>query len=235
MIKGVLFDKDGTLLGFHKAWHGILTEVFLRFESDLGIEPSTIERLKLAAGYQRDGFAPASVVRYLSISELIDRWFEGCHELDRTRLREPMRGVFEQSAVGSDLAVKVLPGARETLDVLSTRGYPLGVATADMPHSTCAGLERTGLLEYFSFIGSDDGQHRPKPHPEMAHRFCSESGIRPEELLVVGDSAIDLEFAHNAKASFAGIATAYNDFEPPGTDGAAFVPHLGELIPRFGL
>ena len=128
----------------------------------------------------------------------------------------------------------ILPGVATTLRYLSKKRYHLGVATADSLESTRHGLTRAGILRHFSFLGCDDGTFPAKPDPSMAHEFRRLHGIH--ELLIVGDSTSDLEFAGNAAARFVGIATAYNRLIRDEEGGASvIIRSMHELIVRCAL
>ena len=95
----------------------------------------------------------------------------------------------------------------ETLDYLSRKDYRLGVATVDTLTATVAGLRKTGILEYFDYLGTGDDS-RPKPDTSLADGFCSQCGVLPSELLIVGDGENDMVFAENVGAHFIGIDAA---------------------------
>ncbi len=84
------------------------------------------------------------------------------------------------------------------------------------------------LLCYF-FIFTIIGVN-PKPSPDMAFDFCNQMKISPRELLIVGDSVTDMEFAENAKAQFIGIKTDYNDFEEFAKHNKTAVDNIQDII-----
>lgn len=235
MIRAVLFDKDGTLLEFASTWHRIFTSVFRRFRTELGLDEAAVEQIKRASGYRDDGFEPESIAQHMSTSGIIDRWAT-C--LARHDLRDPMRRIVQSAAVEPSVAIDLLPGVASMLHYLSAKRYHLGIATADSFESTRHGLTRAGILHHFSFLGCDDGTHPPKPDPSMAYEFRRLHGVAEQELLIVGDSASDREFARSAGARFVGIAAAHNRFGAMKDDegGATVVIRsMDELIERCAL
>ena len=123
----------------------------------------------------------------------------------------------------------------ETLDYLRRKDYRLGVATVDTLTATVAGLEKTGILEYFDYLGTGDDS-RPKPDTSLADRFCSQYGILPNELLIVGDGENDMLFAQNVGAHFIGIDAAGVGASSVFRDaGQRAVADIREIIGDFDL
>jgi phosphoglycolate phosphatase len=55
-----------------------------------------------------------------------------------------------------------------------------------------------GLEEWFDIIVSARDVVRPKPHPELFDLIMTHYDITPEEVIYIGDSIVDQEFARNA-------------------------------------
>ncbi len=84
--------------------------------------------------------------------------------------------------------------------------YWLAVATG----KSRAGLERaladTGTAACFVATRTAD-ECRAKPHPEMLLSLCDEMGLRPQEVLMIGDTCQDLQLAANAGADAVAVCT----------------------------
>ncbi len=63
-------------------------------------------------------------------------------------------------------------------------------------------LEGFELTGYFNFVMTAARSTYPKPHPEPLNRVLAHYGIRPDEALFVGDSAVDCQSAAAAKVPF---------------------------------
>ncbi len=235
MIKGILFDKDGTLLEFLTLWHGIIGNVLTDLEVHHSISGETIEELKRVSGFKKDNFEKESRIQYLATSQIADLWYEIVRrESDRITYKELMY-LFEENALADNLEIKPLEGVKELLAYLKTKGYALGVATADTGLSTCNGLNKSEIIGYFDFIGYNEEGVRPKPFPDMAHAFCRQMNLTSGELLIVGDSVTDMEFAENAKAQFIGIKTDYNDHEEFTKHNKTAVESIQDIVPVLNL
>ncbi|OPL08472.1 MAG: hypothetical protein AVO33_10975 [delta proteobacterium ML8_F1] len=227
-FKGILFDKDGTLFEFETLWHDIMGKLFKRLSERYGVTSEQLGALKAYSGYGEEAFEKESPSQYLSTHELTRAWgdilFPG-----KPGIASELMALFEEVALEAAEQVQLLEGVSEILEFLKARGYALGIATADTWGSTYKGLKQSGILDYFDYVGVDDGVTRPKPHPEHALKFSRRVGIELKEMLIVGDSFNDFKFAQNAGVPFVGIQARYNDFEKM-EDEALFVIHKVEEL-----
>ena len=123
----------------------------------------------------------------------------------------------------------------ETLGYLKRKDYRLGVATVDTLTATMAGLRKTGILDYFDYLGTGDDA-RPKPDTSLADGFCRHCGVLPRELLIVGDGENDMVFARNAGAHFIGFDAAGESTSPVFREaGQRSVADIREIIDVFDL
>lgn len=236
MIKGILFDKDGTLIEFRDYWHVVISRLFAILEKKYKLKPETVLLLKEISGYLPDGFQKESIIQYAATSQIIASWNEIIkREEGKTPGREKLFALFEEVALSEDIEIRSLPGVNRLLPYLKEKGYLLGIATADSRKSAVHSLGRAGLLEYFDYIGCNEDNTQAKPSPQMAYTFCSQAGIKTEELLIVGDSVTDMEFAENAGASFAGLLTEYNDHARIEELTATTVTTIDEIIEKYHL
>ena len=82
----------------------------------------------------------------------------------------------------------LVPGAKEMLDTLQTKGYRLFAASNSFGHLQRSRLEHAGILHYFedTFISMDIGYDKPDIRfYQEALRRC---GLQPFEVLMIGDS-----------------------------------------------
>lgn len=96
--------------------------------------------------------------------------------------------------------MKMEEGFRETLDELRGR---LGLAVCtNRSTSMDAVLEEFGLSEYFSLVMTAAKASRPKPHPEPLLKILRHFSLSADEVLFVGDSAVDSQAAAAAGVPF---------------------------------
>lgn len=190
-IKGILFDKDGTLVDFNATWFGVAD--FMALDAAEG-DRWKADKLLAVAGFDFTAkrFKPDSIFASGTNLDVVELWFP------RLSSEEQLGAVarFNEitSAQGSAMAVP-LPGALETLATLHRKSYRLGVATND----STSGCERTlltlGIAQLFEAAYGYDAVANPKPAPDTILAFSDLTGLRPAEIAMVGDNRHDLEMA----------------------------------------
>jgi len=97
-------------------------------------------------------------------------------------------------------------GVAELLDELAGRGHQLAVATGKSAAGLIHSLEEAGLSSRFGGWRTAD-RTAPKPDPAMLVELVEEFAVDPRRVLMVGDTAFDLEMA--ARAGVASLGVSY--------------------------
>ncbi len=189
MIKGAIFDLDGTLLDSMFLWDSI-AEDYLR---SLDILPK--ENLNKAF----EGFTMADAANYyrthygvaLSVEEIID-------------------GVNAMIAHKYETEAKLKPGAAEYLLFLRERGVKICVATATDRTIVERTLGRLGVLDFFEGIFTCAEVGRGKDKPDIYRAALDILGTKKEETLVFEDALFALK---TAKADGFFTVGVYDKFE----------------------
>ena len=82
----------------------------------------------------------------------------------------------------------------------------LGIATAHVSQAIVPALERFGWQNYFCTVQTAD-KAPSKPHPAMVLQALSETGVKAEDAIMVGDTAFDIEMA--CAAGVRGVAVSW--------------------------
>jgi phosphoglycolate phosphatase len=190
-IKGILFDKDGTLVDFNATWLGIAD--FMAMDAAEG-DRWKADRLLAAAGFDfaTKRFKPDSIFASGSNMDVVELWFPRLSNEDQLLAVSRFNEIT--SVQGSSMAV-ALPGVIDSLRALHNRSYRMGVATNDSTSGAEKTLATLGVAQLFDAAFGYDAVANPKPAPDTVIAFCDLTGLRPGEIAMVGDNRHDLEMA----------------------------------------
>ncbi|AXE86872.1 HAD-IA family hydrolase [Streptomyces sp. Go-475] len=98
------------------------------------------------------------------------------------------------------------PDADALLRKLDSRGVALAVVTNNSALAAEAYLERRGLLSYFTTVQGRraDDPGLMKPHPDVLFRALRVLGLGPDDAVMIGDTATDVQAAARAGVGFVG-------------------------------
>lgn len=102
------------------------------------------------------------------------------------------------------------PHVRETLHALhAAPGLCLGVATGKSARGLDKVLDGHDLAAFF--VTRQVADHHPsKPHPSMIRAALAETGVAPEDAVMIGDTSYDMEMAQAAGIAGIGVAWGYH-------------------------
>ena len=219
-IRGILFDKDGTLLDFNSIWipaancliDNILHK-YCEFDND-----TIRNELFQSIGIEGKNISGQGILASGTVFDIADAF--------TNVLRKEKKEVFVKDIINSvseslcefvkDNGDKVVPigNLPRLFCKLKNMNIKIGIATSDTIMSTEYCLKTLGIFEHFDFIGTSDGKYNPKPSPELIHNFCKVTGLKEQEVAIVGDTITDMEFAKNGKAGLAvGVLSGTSNLE----------------------
>lgn len=227
MLKGIIFDLDGTLISLH-------------------VDGSAFRR-EIAQELSRGGFRMDLIQaesKSLYIQDILDRArsqvLDGLVVADYDEVRRMTFKALDSLEVEWIRHSRLLPGADAILSRLSGEGrgsVTLALLTNSGRAATKYALEELRLGRYFPRSFTRDDLPAMKPRPEGITTALAELGLQKGEVLYVGDSPTDILASRGAGIRVASVATHRYDAEalrklgPDYTIGS--LHELEDLVPRL--
>lgn len=200
MIKGIIFDKDGTLFDFNATW-GAWTRTMIAAESGGNAALNTALAHTLGYDLDRGVFFPGSIV----IAETSDIVAEAM----LTHLPFETKDALISRM---NVAAKQVPQVQAApltslLAQFKTMGLALGVATNDSEDPARSHLRKAQVLDLFDFVAGCDSGFGGKPAAGQLMAFCAATGLAADNCIMVGDSTHDLLAGRTAGMRTVGVLT----------------------------
>ncbi len=218
----ILFDKDGTLFDFQKTWAPWLAQII----GALGAgDPRREAALAEAWDFDRatGTIQPQSIVIASEVSELCEVILPLVPDHDQESL---LQYLLETSALAEAVEVVALP---PFLNALACDGLALGIATNDAESVARAQLRRVGAEGLFDFIAGYDSGHGAKPGPGMCLAFAAHTGLEASRIVMVGDSAHDMEAGRAAGMQTLAVLTGVAGHDDLAGLADAVLPDISHL------
>jgi phosphoglycolate phosphatase len=222
MLKLLLFDIDGTLVmtggAGVRAMNRAFEDTFRIKDAFRGVSmPGRTDKIILSDALQNLGCT------------LRDEEFRRF----RSRYCEVLREEMEEPGPRKG----VLPGVRPLLDALSSRDDMfVALLTGNFGDAARIKLEYFGLWQYFACGAfGDDSANRNDLVAIAAERArsCGAPAVAQSDVIVIGDTPLDVACANAAGARSVAVATGFHDIEElRGTGADLVLPDLSE-IDRF--
>ncbi|MBM9593130.1 HAD family hydrolase [Roseitranquillus sediminis] len=200
-VRGVIFDKDGTLFDLQATWAPCAE----RLATELSGNDATLEhRLRTVLGY--DAATRRLVPDSIMIAETPDRVRDALlAALPAGADRRGLRTLIDDVAARTEQVptVPLLP----LLDELVGRGLLLACVTNDAEDTARLHLQQAGVETRFQAIVGFDSGHGAKPDAAPLLATAARLGLRPHEVVVVGDSVYDMRAGHASGMRCLGVRT----------------------------
>ena len=168
---GIIFDLDGTLVDTLDDITASLNNTM----GSLGLAPLPRAQVAHIVG---DGL-PTLIAR-------------SCHTDNPARIEELVTVFRSHYAEHCLDASKLYPGWETVLDELAALRVPLAVLS-NKPHEFTRKICRHLLQRWpFSPVEGHRPEFAPKPAAEQALAICAEMGLNPEDVVMIGDSEVDI-------------------------------------------
>jgi phosphoglycolate phosphatase len=207
-IEAVIFDLDGTLAIFnldYKALRGEVREYLIRSgvpTSQLSVKESLFEMLEKAELYFKNNAKSEQTYKDARIKSL---------------------AIAEKYEMEAATLTSLQPGAIETLKELKKMKLKIGLCTTSSEAAANYILKRFKVAEYFQVVVSRDKVTNVKPDTEQCELALKTLGIKPNNMVLVGDSSADMQSAKELKAIAIGVPTGIATQKQLTTAGANYI------------
>ncbi|PZO52677.1 MAG: HAD family hydrolase [Phormidesmis priestleyi] len=220
-IQAVIFDKDGTLANV-EAYLIRLGEVrsqltALQIPAPQAQQDALQSSFLTAFGLKNGAIAPAGLLAVGSRheNEIALAAYIAATGIGWIAALALVQTAFQQA--DKVLSPKVtqtplLPGVLSLLQQLEQAGVQSVILSADTHHEVAAFVQHYQLTEISWYRGAS-ANSLPKTHPDALKSACEALNVRPDQTLVIGDSAADLALAHQGSARFLGMTGGWK--QPP--------------------
>lgn len=195
-IRGLLFDKDGTLVAFNETWIPAFCEAASRV-AKAAEQPDVADHLLREAGYDRSRgvFEVDSMLASGTNQDIARCWDAILAETAPADMEGLLFEVFRETSLDGLVATADMPAL---FHQLATAGYYLGIATNDDTELAELAAQQLGIRDHLAFVCGADGGFGGKPGPGMGEAFCRHTGLDPREVAMIGDAAADAGMARAA-------------------------------------
>lgn len=206
-IKCIIFDMDGVLVDtealHYRVWRQVFSEQGINVEYEVykGCIGSTAEFL------------------YGLVDQAYGTSFRGHKEL-KERFKTIKREILEKEGI------QAIDGVKEILSLLQKDGYSMAVASSSPQDMIDWVAELAGLSGYFELMYSAERVERPKPAPDVFLKAAEEMQMRPEECLVIEDSANGVRAAKAAGMTCFGFANPGSGNQDLSAADGVFYPFI---------
>ncbi|HEX5591679.1 MAG TPA: HAD family hydrolase [Candidatus Limnocylindrales bacterium] len=228
-----IFDKDGTLIDFHRMWAGWVAE--------LG------DRVAAANGGRRlDGVLHDVMGVDVATGRVLPHG--GLAATPMARLRDRVVEAVAAAGLASGEARRIVADAwhapdpvvlatpvaelRPLFGALRARGILVAVATSDDREPTERTLAHLGVADLVSATACADDGLPVKPAPDAVHAICRSLGVAEARTAVIGDSPADLAMGRSAGAGLVvGVLTGVGDRRALAPSADLVLGSIAELQP----
>ena len=211
-IKVLIFDKDGTLTDTSMLWFEptilVLDELVNRNE----MNPTNAEHNEL---FDRLGITETDIIENSVIaSGTVRDMLEVLNEFRPIDIEENYNFVvyyFSEYILNHPEKIQTLGNVKRALGYLKEKGYIIALVTNDSRLPAEAVLKVAGIGELFDFVGTTD-EFPSKPATDSLYAIQSKFGVSFDEMIYIGDSTVDEEFAKNT-AGFIAVTSEPNNLE----------------------
>ena len=188
IYRAAIFDLDGTLTNTLEDLHAAVNEMLAQFN----FPTRTLDEVRQFVG----NGARNLMTRALPADKInfVDEALAAYNECYARRCTDK---------------VKPYAGIPELLETLSAKKIPLGICTNKQHFAAIAIAEKILAPIKFAQVSGDEPNQPRKPNPTRPLAVAKSCGVAPEDVAYFGDTAVDIETAHNAGFLSVGVTWGF--------------------------
>jgi HAD superfamily hydrolase (TIGR01549 family) len=145
------------------------------------------------------------------------------------RFEEAKRDYYNYYRENHSIA-QLYPGIKEILAFLKNKNYPLGIFTGKGREASMITLKYLGVDVFFDLIVTGDDVENHKPSAEGILKFVNYFNLKPEKILMIGDSVSDVKASKEAGIKIASaLWDSYAKEKVKTLDSDYYFYRVGEL------
>ena len=183
IMKGIIFDMDGTLVSSMPFWNKCYEKV-----------------IKGRCSYYPDDLV--EILTPLGINKGAEYIHNLGHEKSSQEIYDEIQDIMTYEYINN---IPLKPYAMEYIKSMYDQGIKMCVLSASTQKMINACIESKGVMDYIEFAIASETLNMAKSQPEIFKIIADKMGLRVEEIMVIDDSIYVLEAAKKAGATACGI------------------------------
>lgn len=227
-IKGIIFDKDGTLIEFQSFWlpvtYRVISRLCRRYQMNTFVQQECLVALGIYGDEQVDPEGQIAIGTYETISKALQKVFS-CNgkKVNMDSFQSEVTQLFEDEADKQPYVFTT--NLKELYGYLQSKNICVAIATTDSMVVTQKCLKESGME--IEILSTCDGSIPKKPDVKLIDYCASVWNTTCENVLMIGDTPNDLRFAKSAGAKTIGVLTGVSNKQ-------ALIPYADVILKNIG-
>ena len=212
IYRAAIFDMDGTLVDTLEDLHDSVNEMLAHYN----LPPRTLDEVRRFVGNGARKLMLRSLPADCNFIDAALEYYNGCYARHCTNKVKPYDGIMD------------------LLMALAAKKIPLGICTNKQHFAAVEIAEKILAPIKFSYVSGDEPNRPRKPDPTCALACAEKFSVAPEDVAYFGDTAVDMNTAHNAGFLAVGVTWGFRPRSELIDSGAQIiVDHPREIFERI--
>ncbi|MDU1954354.1 MAG: HAD family hydrolase [Peptoniphilus lacydonensis] len=189
MIKAVLFDKDGTLLEFSDLW----IDSVIGFLKEKDLTEEDIRSLYKKVGINENNKVEENSILSSETARDLAEIFSEFIKEDEEKIYKELDNYLLDFLKNSKSEIKETCDLKKLFEYLKSKNIIIGIFTSDNYRQAKFSMEYLKVDSFIDFYAAAD-LYKKKPDTEGLEIFKEKYNLRDKEIMIVGDSKVDMIF-----------------------------------------